>query len=63
MSSASPAPPAALPIRVSCFWRASGSLGSGSRASPSSEASDLPLDVLVPVGHGPEDNLPAWPSP
>ena len=27
------------------------------------EASDLPLDVLGPVGHGTEDNLPPWPSP
>ena len=34
ISAASPAAAAAFPIRVSCFWRASGS--SGNRAAPSS---------------------------
>jgi hypothetical protein len=26
------------------------------------KASNLPLDVPGPVGHGADDNLPSWPS-
>ena len=55
ISSASPAPPAALPIRVNCRWRASGS--SGQPCLAVLVASRLPREMLVPAGHSREDNL------